>query len=551
MIHTPRIHGTWLRSLARLARTRAGASALEHALRAELKINELTSIPEALRGPVPLHNRARASRAPRVWEDAHLPLPNPGEWPRSSATFVSAYEARRTTPEQVTERVLVAARKLDERSPRMTVLCELAEDDARSDADDSADRYRSGVPRGPLDGVCVAIKEQTAVRGLALRAGTGFMPPDPQTRDSTVARRLREAGAIIVGSTPMTEYGMTPLGFNPNRSMPKNPHDTGHVAGGSSTGSGVAVATGLVPIAIGADGGGSIRIPSALNGVFGIKPTWGRVSREGDISGGSVAHVGPIACCTHDLARTLEIIGAPDPLDAETAYAPPIASGSLVRALSRGVKRVKVGVCETEWADASEHVARAGKEAILALEKEGAEIVPLKFDLARFAPAIGYLAISLETRGSLRDVWDRHADDMSPDLQITMAVLAQLGAVEYVDSLRLRAGLRAEMAEALSRVDVIVLPTTVDVAPAATDQHMESGFLDSHALAGLCRFNFLGNLTGLPAASVPIGMHAGLPIGFQIMGDAFDEATVLAVAAHLERIGIARALRPQVFVDVL
>lgn len=550
MIHTPRIHGTWLRSLARLARTRAGVSALEHALRAELKIGELGDVPEELRGAVPLHNRARQSRAPRTWEDARLPLPS-AEWPRSSASFVSAYDSRKTTPERVTASVLDAARELDALSPRMTVLCEPAEDEARADAEASGDRYRSGVPRGPLDGVCVAIKEQTAVRGLATRSGTGFLPRTPELADSTVARRLRNAGAIIVGTTPMTEYGMTPLGFNPNRSMPKNPHDTGHVAGGSSTGSGVAVATGLVPIALGADGGGSIRIPAALNGVFGIKPTWGRVSRQGDASGGTVAHVGPLASSTLDLARTLEIIGAPDPLDVETSHAPPIPTGSLVRALSRGVKGLKIGVCDTEWSDASDHVARAGKRAISALEEEGATIVSIALPLARFAPAIGYLAISLEARGALRTAWREHADDMSPDLQITMAVLAQLGAVEYVDSQRLREGLRMELADALSKVDVILMPTTVDVAPAASEDHMASGFLDPQALAGLCRFNFLGNLTGLPAASVPIGKHAGLPIGLQIIGDAFDEATVLAVSAHLERMGVARAERPKVFVDVL
>src|SRR5205085_6502503 len=113
-----------------------------------------------------------------------------------------------------------------------------------------------------------------------------------KTQDSTIIKRLRAAGAIVVGQTPMTEYGMSPLGFNPRRTMPRNPHDPGRLAGGSSTGSGVAVATGLVPFAIGADGGGSIRIPSSINGVFGIKPTWGRVSRAGDESGGSVAHLG-------------------------------------------------------------------------------------------------------------------------------------------------------------------------------------------------------------------------------------------------------------------
>ena len=541
--------GSWLRSLARLARTRAGSSALQLALRAELQISALAELPSSMFGPYPLHNRAIGARPPRRLEDLALGVPRAG-WSKSSADFVAAYEARKATPERVLARVLERAAELEKMTPSMRVLLDVAEDDAKSDAEAAGDRYRVGAPKGPLDGVCIAIKEQTRVRGLPAKGGTSYMEGAPQSEDATIVRRLREAGAVIVGTTPMTELGMTPLGFNPHRTMPRNPHDTGHVAGGSSTGSGVAVATGLVPIAIGADGGGSIRIPSSLNGVFGIKPTWGRVSRAGDLFGGTVAHLGPLASSTADLARVLEIVSAPDPRDPETSFAPPLAQGSLVTALGRGVRGLSIGVVEGEWQDASPEVAAACREALRALEKEGARIKTLAAPLLRHAPAIGYLCISLETRAEIRQDWIDHADEMSPDLQISMAVVAELGAVELAEAMRLRAGLRAEAARLLGEVDVLALPTTVSIAPAATDAQFESGFLDAQALAGLCRFNFLGNLTGLPAASVPIGSHAGLPIGFQVLGDAWDEATVLATCAHLERVGVASAKRPKVAVDV-
>src|SRR5207253_7924721 len=130
--------------------------------------------------------------------------------------------------------------------------------------------------------------------------GTAFMDAKPKAEDSTAVARVRQKGAICIGISPMTEFGMTPSGANPKRAMPRNPHAVDRFSGGSSTGSGVAVATGLVPFSLGADGGGSIRIPSAINGVFGIKPTWGRVSRAGDISGGTVAHLGPLASSTMD-----------------------------------------------------------------------------------------------------------------------------------------------------------------------------------------------------------------------------------------------------------
>jgi Asp-tRNA(Asn)/Glu-tRNA(Gln) amidotransferase A subunit family amidase len=540
--------GTWLRSLARLARTRAGSSALQLALRAELKISELASLPSEMFGGIALHNRPVSGRPPRNHEHLNLPLPQTG-WSLTSAELTKAYETRRTTPERIAARVLENARTLERMTPSMRVLVDVAEDDAHNDAESAGDRYRVGAPKGPLDGVCVAIKEQTRVRGLPAKGGTAYMDGAPSKEDATIVRRLRDAGAVIVGTTPMTELGMTPLGFNPHRTMPRNPHDTGHVAGGSSTGSGVAVATGLVPFAIGADGGGSIRIPSSLNGVFGIKPTWGRVSRAGDLFGGSVAHLGPLASSTADLARVLEVIGAPDPRDPETSTAPPLPTGSLVRALGRGVHGLTIGIEEGEWADASAEVARAGRDALAALEKEGARLKTVSAPLLRHAPAIGYLCISIETRAELRQEWLEHADAMSPDLQITMAVVQELGAVEFAEALRLRSGLRREAARMLAEVDVLALPTTVSVAPAVTDSQFESGFLDAQALAGLCRFNFLGNLTGLPACSAPVGLHGGLPIGLQLVGDAWDEATVLAACAHLERMGVAKVTRPRVSVD--
>jgi len=549
MLIAPRMSGSILKSLARLARTRAGASALQLALRAELKINALRALPADAFGAIALHNRALQARAPRKTDDQKLGVPKAG-WSKSSAEFFAAYEARRSSPEKILARVIERAKELERMTPSMRVLLDVAEDDARNDAEAAGDRFRVGAPKGPLDGVVIAIKEQTRVRGLPAKGGTSYMDGAPQKEDATIVRRLREAGAVIVGTTPMTEFGMTPLGFNVHRTMPRNPHDTGRVAGGSSTGSGVAVATGLVPIAIGADGGGSIRIPSSLNGVFGIKPTWGRVSRAGDLFGGSVAHLGPLASSTADLARTLEIIGAPDPRDPETTGAPPIKAGSLVSALGRGVRGLVIGVEESEWADASPEVQRAGRAALAALEKEGVKIKTVASPLFRHAPAIGYLAISIETRAELKSDWDEHADDMSPDLQISMAVVSEFGAVEFAETLRLRAALRSEAARLLGEVDLLALPTTVSTAPAVTDAQFASGFLDAQALAGLCRFNFLGNLTGLPASSCPIGLHEGLPIGFQLVGDAWDEATVLQATAHLERIGVASVARPKINVDV-
>jgi aspartyl-tRNA(Asn)/glutamyl-tRNA(Gln) amidotransferase subunit A len=548
----PRIHGSLLHQLARLARTRPGSATLQLAMRADFQLDAIADVAEALRGDIPTSTRPLQASRPRKWEDQRLAPPTSRAWSGSTATYADRYEHRRTTPEVIVRRVIEAARELARRTPSMTPLCEIADSAALEEAEAAGDRYRAGAPKGPLDGMCFTVKEQTAVAGLPLRQGTTFRDKAPKTQDATVVKRLRAAGAIVVGQTPMTEYGMSPLGYNPNRAMPRNPHDVGRLAGGSSTGAGVSVATGLVPFALGADGGGSIRIPAALNGVFGIKPTWGRISRAGDESTGSVAHIGPLAASTWDLAQVLEHIGAPDASDPETEHAPALPRGSLVDALGRGVRGARIGIDEREWAEASEPVAKAGRDALRALEKEGAKLVPVQMDLGRLALPVGALIIAIESRCGNDADWRAHASDMTDDVQFIFSILDHMTAVELMNAMRVRSGIRKDVARVLREVDVLALPTTATTAPAVTDEQFASGFLDSACIREMCRFTFLANLTGLPALSMPVGLDPNaLPIGLQIIGDAWDEASVLAIAAHAERTQIAEVVRPNVHVRIL
>jgi aspartyl-tRNA(Asn)/glutamyl-tRNA(Gln) amidotransferase subunit A len=242
-------------------------------------------------------------------------------------------------------------------------------------------------------------------------------------------------------------------------------------------------------------------------------------------------------------------VSGPDPLDRETRWAPETQFQQFERALGRGVRGLVIGVLEDEWADASPVVAGACREALGALEKEGARIVRLAIPLARYAPAIGYVSIVTEARAILSREWRERADDMTPDLQMAFATLDTLTAPELFDAMRLRSGLRRDVGRGFEQVDLIALPSTVTTAPRISDAEMRTGLLDTEMIDGLCRFSFLGNLTGLPAASAPVGRDGDdRPIGFQLVGDAFDEATVLAAVAHLERIGAARVARPKITV---
>src|SRR5581483_10436043 len=159
---------------------------------------------ESLRGGVPLHNRPVQAKRPRRWDDARLPPSLRRAWAGTSASFLERYDSRKTTPDEIVRRTLEAARELAGKSPPMGALMEIAED-AIADGEASGDRFRAGAPRGPLEGTCFAVKEQTAVAGLPLRVGTRFRPSTPKTTDATIVKRLRQAGAIVVGQTPMTE----------------------------------------------------------------------------------------------------------------------------------------------------------------------------------------------------------------------------------------------------------------------------------------------------------------------------------------------------------
>lgn len=548
---SPRISGLPLKQLARFARTSLGHAALRKIFRADLKIERLETIPDALRGDVPLDTNPHPGRPPRVAASQNLPAPTGQGWAPSAATLAAQYREGRLSPVEIVDRAIAEAKRLATLEPSVGPIYEFCEESAREEARASAARWKEGKPLSFFDGVPWVVKEQTAVKGCARRFGTAYLPPTPMPEDATPVARMRAAGAITLGTTPSTEFGMTPSGANGKRTMPRNPHEPNHLAGGSSTGTGVAVATGLVPVGLGSDGGGSIRIPASINGVFGIKPTWGRVSRYGDAAGGSVAHTGPIACSTTELAHALEIMGGVDATDPQTYGNPRRERGSFVTALSRGVRGMTIGVVESEWSDAPEPVQRAGRAALEELEKEGAVLVDVRLELAKYAAAIGYVIIAGEARAALRADFRDHGEEMSDDLQVTFASLDAFGALEYLDACRLRSGLRRELATAFGAVDLLALPSA---APASkvSDTDMKTGFLDTKVIDGLCRFMFLGNLSGMPALSAPVGCdNYGLPVGLQLMGDAWDEATVFAASAHLERIGVAVPRRPRITASIL
>lgn len=518
------------------------------------RIDELMALPSDARRPFDVEPRPLQGAAPRQWNDASLGTPLPRGHRRGSRQLVEAYRTRKTTPTEVLQRLIARIESGAFGAATHSPFVALDFDRARTEAAHSTQRYAEGRALGPLDGVPLPIKDQHDLAGFPTRFGTRYRTALAR-EDAFMVRTLRNAGALIYGKTHTTEWGMTPTGHNPHFAMPRNVYAEDRAAGGSSTGSAVATALGLCTLSSGTDGGGSIRIPSALNGVFGLKPTFGRVSKTGDIAGGSVGHTGPIGQSVGDLVDfMLAACVHRDPDDPLTTYAPdlPGVAEAWARAPGRGVRGCTIGVVRREWRDAPQDIAAAGLAALAQLEREGARLVDVEVPYLEHAPAMGVLAIGPECYGALEEDIARYRDLFSDDFRVSLAVLSTLSVDEIFAAMNSRAQLRRAAAAVLRRVDVLALPTLGCSAPSYPRSEDGVAVSDTASLIGLCRFAFFGNLTGLPAGTVPVGRGGDdIPIGLQIVGDAWDEASVLAVMAQLERAGLTDLPAPRGYFDLL
>ena len=538
---TPRLKGAPLTLLRCITDTGWGADLVLSLMGRDHGLQALRALPEADRPSADVEPRPLAGAPPRSWEDAGLPAPEAASG--SARALREAYLADRTDPVAVLERLAARGQTGDFGPSTHSPFVALCLDRARRSAEASRGRYRAGGVLGPLDGIPVPVKDEHHLSGLPPRGGTAYLE-HPIHEDSYTVRALESAGALIPGKTHTTEWGMNPWGMNPHFQMPRNTWSEDRGAGGSSTGTSVAVGLGLAPVAIGSDGGGSIRIPSALNGIYGLKPSFIRIGRTGDIfASGSMSHIGPLGRSTEDLVDLMTAVGAtPDPDDPVSTYAPtgPAVAQSWRMALGRGVRGCRIGVVASEWAEASSAVAASGEAALQALEAEGAVRVAVDLPMAAMAHGIGVMNIATETMGALTDDFLQHAAEMGDDLRLLLNLFERVRARDYLIATRARAGLRRQVAAALAQVDLLALPTTVTTAPLYPLSETGRAVSDDAATLNMCRFAFLGNPTGLPAGTVPVGRDAdGLPIGLQFLGDAWDEASVLAAMAHCERTGIA------------
>jgi Asp-tRNA(Asn)/Glu-tRNA(Gln) amidotransferase A subunit family amidase len=487
-----------------------------------------------------------AATSARQWKSAEYAPPEGAPGRVTVAALRAEYEAGRRRPSEVLASLRAVVERAEFGNVDASPYISLDWDVAQQAAEDSDARWRAGATLGPLDGIPVPVKDEVDMVGLATRGGTAWHNAIAET-DAFAVRALRAGGAIVYGKTHTTEWGMSPVGINPHYKMPRNAWLPGFAAGGSSTGTGAALALQHAPVGLGSDGGGSIRIPACLQGLFGLKPTFGRIGRGGDVFGcGSVSVLGPLGQSTADLVALLSVAAArPDPGDASCAATPvatPIPSWQM--ALGRGVKKARIGVPRRYWERATPEIQARCSEALDALEAEGAKLIDIDLPMLQHAHAIGVLAIGPETLVGLRDLTPQQRAQCGGELELQLLILGAISAEEFLWAQRARQALRQELRKAYGRLDLIAMPTVATTAPRYPVKEHGKHVADDQAVRDMCAFAFPANLIGYPSGTVPLGRVSGLPVGMQLMGDAWDEASVIAAMAHLERLSLTQLPLP-------
>jgi aspartyl-tRNA(Asn)/glutamyl-tRNA(Gln) amidotransferase subunit A len=388
----------------------------------------------------------------------------------------------------------------------------------------------AGTWRGPLHGVPYGLKDIIDVAGVPTTAHSKILADNLARTDAVVTQRLHAAGGVLVGKLATHEFAMGGPSFDLPWPPARNAWNRDHFSGGSSSGSGVAVAAGFVPAALGTDTGGSVRNPASMCGIIGLKPTYGRVSRRGVIPlSYSLDHVGPMTRTVTDNALLLNIIAGHDPADPASARVPVV---DFTAELEKGVKGLKIGVIRrfyTQDMVADPEMTQGIEDAVAVLERQGAEMHTLDpGPLAEYAAITRIILLS--EAYAIHERWlQERPQDYGALMRERVLVGAFFRAVDYVQATRQRAVLMQQFARCLDTVDVAITASSMDPACPVEDAERCEYTYNRQARAPF-------NLTGSPALAVPTGFAStGLPLSMQIIGKPFDEATVYRVARAYEQ----------------
>jgi aspartyl-tRNA(Asn)/glutamyl-tRNA(Gln) amidotransferase subunit A len=447
----------------------------------------------------------------------------------SLAAVARLIKRREVSPVEVVEATL---ERIAAVNPRLAAYITVFEMQAREVARAAEILMAAGHDLGPLHGVPIALKDNVATRGQRTTAGSKILADWLPAHDATVAARLRGAGAVLVGKLNMHEFAWGGTSDNPHYGAVRNPWNTDRFPAGSSGGSGAAVAARACFGAIGTDTGGSIRLPSAINGVVGLRPTYGRVSNHGIVPlAWSMDTAGPMARTVEDCALMFGAIAGHDPADPASAR---VEMGDCLARLGEGVKGLRIGIVPGYFFQHLQPPVHAAVTAALkTLEGAGAEVVEVAIRNIH-GNISAQLTIEAAEPSTYHQRWLRERpDDYGADVRTLLEVGEMLLATHYLQAQRYRTLLRSEFLEAFRTVDLFLCPTLPFTATpvGATTVVIENG-VEEDMLSAIMQYTGVPSLTGLPALAVPCGFDAdGLPVGMQLIGKPFDEATLFRVGA--------------------
>jgi len=399
-------------------------------------------------------------------------------------------------------------------------------DEALEAARQAESEIQSGRYRGPLHGIPVGLKDLYYVKGVRNTSGSRIYDSFVPEYDGAAAARLKEAGAILMGKLNLHQFAFGPTGLNADYGDMHNPWDPTRLTGGSSGGSGSAAAAGQCAITLGTDTGGSIRIPSALCGLAGIKPTYGRVSRYGLTPlSWSLDHPGPMARTVEDCALALKVLAGYDPKDPASANEP---VPDYRAALTGDIRGLRIGVPKEYFeVPLDPQVRGAVMDALEVLRDLGAQVKEVSWPMFHDSAAISTTIIYAEAAAHHRDLLLSRGREYDPSVRWRLEVGLFISGADYLRALRGRAIYAHKAKELLRDVDLLAGPMEPVVAPTIGAENLQVDGTAVGAIGALTQYARPFNLTGYPALTVPCGFSGGLPIGLQLAGRPFDEATVL------------------------
>ncbi|XP_062979684.1 uncharacterized protein LOC134397005 [Elgaria multicarinata webbii] len=465
--------------------------------------------------------------------------------------YLNCYQSGEVTPLQVAKNIIAALEATEKSSSPLRAIVQWNQQEIIKMAEDSTTRYRSKQPLSLLDGIPVCLKEEIKVVPYHHRSGTEYLGMMPETEDATVTRKLREAGAIIIGASNMHELGTGTTGCNPNRyhGTARNPYNPQHFTGGSSSGSAAAVAAGLCPLALGTDGGGSVRIPASFCGIVGLKGTFGRISGFGCLPlSYSTVSLGPLCVSVADAAVAYAILAGPDPLYPYGLCQP---KPSLSEILTPDLKGLKLGIDWMFFKACDAEILAVCQKAVESLAGLGASVVDVSMPEMEEVRVAHVVCILSEMRDFLQPDYNNHFEQMNLETRFNLAIASQFTALDYIKANRQRSRAIAFLREMFANVNCLVTPGTACCAPRIQGSDLLTGCSDVQTTLRSMRYMQMANLTGIPALVVPVGYTAsGLPISIQIMAKWWDESLLFRIGLKLEQLRSTTA-KPAIYYDIL